>query len=104
MRPFGSPKQLEKRRHKAMELLDSGLSLNEVGRRIGCAPPSVMRWRDARAKDGERGLSPKPVPGRPCKLSEKQKRKLEALLLKGAMANGHRTDLWTTRRISQSKP
>lgn len=30
MRPFGSPKLLEKRRRNAMVLLDSGLSLNEV--------------------------------------------------------------------------
>jgi transposase len=100
MRPFGSPKQLEKRRRKAMELLDDGLSLNEVARRIGCAPPSVMRWRNARDRDGERGLAPKPVPGRPSKLTDAQKERLERLLLKGAMAQGYPTDLWTTQRIA----
>jgi len=56
MRPFGSPKQLERRRRKALELLDSGLSLNEVARRIGCHASSVMRWRDARQKNGKDGL------------------------------------------------
>jgi len=31
-------------------LLDSGESLNEVGRRIGCNPSSVTGWRDARPR------------------------------------------------------
>ena len=99
MRPHGSPKLLEKRRRKAMQLLDSGLSLNEVARKIGCNASSVMRWRNQRNKNGEKGLKPKPVPGRPSKLTEKQKNKLLKLLLKGAMANGYNTELWTTARI-----
>ncbi|GEM_PF-6077183 len=41
MRPYGSAKQLERRRRKAMKLLEEGLSLNEVGRRIGAAPISI---------------------------------------------------------------
>lgn len=101
MRPFGSPKQLEKRRRKAMNLLDRGLSLNEVARRIGCNASSVMRWRDERRKHGEKGLEPKPVPGRPAKLTRRQKERLVCLLLKGAMANGYHTELWTTARIAQ---
>ncbi len=101
MRPFGSPKQLEKRRRKAMVFLDRGLSLNEVARRIGCYASSVMRWRDERESYGEDGLSPKPVPGRPAKLTAAQKQRLVSLLLKGAMANGYRTELWTTARIAQ---
>ena len=101
MRPFGSPNQLEKRRRKALELVDSGLSLNEVGRRLGCNASSVMRWRNARAKHGEEGLKPKPVPGRPAKLTCRQKKRLIKLLLKGAMANGYRTELWTTARIAE---
>ena len=101
MRPFGSPRQLEKRRRKAMELLDSGLSLNEVGRKLGCNASSVMRWRNERNKHGEQGLKPKPVPGRPAKLNRQQKKQLVCLLLRGAMANGYRTQLWTTARIAE---
>jgi len=101
MRPFGSPKQLEKRRRKAMNLMDRELSLNEVARRIGCHASSVMRWRDERRKHGEKGLEPKPVPGRPTKLTTRQKERLVCLLLKGAMANGYHTELWTTARIAQ---
>jgi len=101
MRPFGTPQQLEKRRLKAMELLDTGLSLNEVARRVGSNPSSVMRWRDARDRDGEQGLKPKPAPGRPPKLTPSQKKRLVKLLLKGAMASGYRTELWTTARIAE---
>ena len=43
----GSADLLEDRRKRALALLDSGYSLNEVGRRIGCNASSVMRWRDA---------------------------------------------------------
>lgn len=101
MRPFGTPKQLEKRRLKAMELLDTGLSLNEVARRTGSNPSSVMRWRDARGKDPAEGLKPKPAAGRPPKLTPSQKKRLAKLLLKGAMASGYPTELWTTARIAE---
>jgi len=101
MRPYGSAKQLEKRRLKAMELLDSGLSLNEVGRRLNCAPISVKRWREARDERGEAGLKPIPVPGRPAKLTPRQKQRLAKILIQGAIKSGYRTDLWTTARIAE---
>jgi hypothetical protein len=49
--------------------LDEGLSLKEVGRRIGCAPSSVMHWRDMRRRGGEKALKVRSSPGRPPKLS-----------------------------------
>ena len=101
MRPCGSAKQLEKRRWKAMELLEEGRSLNEAGRRLGCAPISVKRWRDARAKRGDAGLQPRTVPGRPSKLTTRQKRRLVKILLRGAIKNGYRTEIWTTARIAE---
>ena len=42
---------LEDRRRRALGLWDTGVSLNEVGRRIRCAPSSVMRWLRARRRD-----------------------------------------------------
>ena len=100
MRPHGTPKALEQRRRRAIALLEQGLSLNEVARRIGCHASSVMRWRNVVDEAGTKGLEPKPVPGRPPKLQAKQKTKLIQALLKGAMAHGYRTDLWTTQRIA----
>jgi transposase-like protein len=64
----GSADLLEDRRKRALALLDSGYSLNQVGRRIGCHASSVMRWRDARRRGGDQGLRVRCSPGRPLKL------------------------------------
>lgn len=101
MRPQGSAGELERRRRRALELLDEGHSLNEVGRIVGCAASSVMRWRNAREKGGERALKVKSSPGRPPRLGSRQRRELVRLLLQGAMAHGYRTELWTTARIAE---
>lgn len=100
MRPAGSPDLIEQRRRRALILLDEGLSLHEVARIIECHASSVMRWRDARAKHGEKAFQVRLPPGRPPGLSEKQLGKLEKLLFKGPLAFGYRTDLWTTQRIA----
>lgn len=99
-RPRGSPRQLEQRRYQALELLDQGYSLNEVARRVGCHASSVMRWGDARRDGGQEALKVVLPPGRPCKLSDAQRQRLVELLLQGAMVQGYRTELWTTRRIA----
>jgi transposase len=101
MRPRGSAELIEDRRHRALRLLDEGLSLNEVGRRIGCAPSSVLRWRDLRDEEGPEGLAVRSAPGRPRKLTEAQRKRLVRILLKGALARGYRTELWTTARIAE---
>ena len=101
MRPFGSPKQLEKRRRRAVALLEEGLSLHEAARRVGCHPSSVLRWREALREGGEAALAPRPASGRPPRLTARQKERLVRLLLWGAMAHGWRTELWTTQRIAE---
>ncbi len=100
MRPFGSAKVLEARRWRALRLLKVGVSLNRVAQQIGCAASSVMRWRDALARGGRRAVKVKPTPGRPPKLSPRERRRLVRLLQQGAMAQGYRTELWTTQRIA----
>jgi transposase len=98
----GSADLLEDRRRRALTLLDDGLSLNEVGRRIGCNPSSVMRWRDARRQGGIGALQVRFSPGRPLKLAASQRKRLVRLLLKGPVAQGYRTNLWTTARIAET--
>src|SRR5437763_439042 len=100
-RPQGSADLLEDRRRRALALLDSGYSLNEVGRRIGCDASSVMRWRDTRRRGGDQALRVRYSPGRPPKLDKTQRKRLVGLLLRGAMAHGYRTNLWTTARIAE---
>lgn len=100
MRPYGNPKQLERRRQHAIQLLKKTKNMLAVSKRIGCSVSSVFRWWLAYQKGGDKALAPKPVPGRPPKLSMGQKNKLVSLLLRGALYFGYPTDLWTTRRVA----
>ena len=100
-RPKGSAQVLEARRREGLRLADQGYSLNEVGRLLGCAASSVMRWRDLRAKGGTKALKVRFSPGRPPRLTAARKRQLTRVLLKGAIANGYRTELWTLQRIAE---
>lgn len=101
MRPSGSPKTLERRRRRAIGLLGGGLSLTEAARRVGSSVSSVSRWQEAHAQGGSEALAPKPVPGRPRRLKDRQLHRLLAILVKGAMAYGFPNDLWTLKRIAR---
>lgn len=100
MRPYGSQKSLEKRRRRAVELLEYGISPREVARRLQASVGSVYRWRRAWTTNGEAILAAKPVPGAPRKLTDQQRAHLVHLLLKGARANGFPNELWTLNRIA----
>ena len=97
----GSADLLEDRRKRALALLDSGCSLHEVGRRIGCNASSVLRWRDTRRRGGAKALRIRYSPGRLLKLDRVQRKGLVDLLLQGPIAHGYRTNLWTTARIAE---
>jgi transposase len=101
MRPPGAPKQLEKRRRRAVQLVKAGRALSAVARQVHASVSSVFRWWQTYRRHGSRGLRPKPTPGRPARLSEAQKGKLVRLLLKGALRAGHTTDLWTLGRVAE---
>jgi len=100
MRPQGSPEELERRRRRAIDLLKTGASITEVARQLGCSHSSVILWRDTVRRRGLTALQAKPAPGRPPKLTARQRAKLPRLLLRGASAWGFETELWTTRRIA----
>ena len=100
-RPKGSADLIADRRRRALALLKSGLSLNEVARRIQCVPSSVMRWRDAWQRRGSDALQVGSSPGRPLKLKSAQRRRLLKSLSKGPLAHGYNTNVWTTARIAE---
>jgi transposase len=101
MRPLGSPEELERRRLRALRLLEEGLLPSEVARRVGVDRRSVRRWKAAARKHGEAGVRARAAPGRPSKLTPRHKRRLEDFLLKGALATGFDTDLWTCPRVAE---
>jgi transposase len=98
---LGSSKQLEKRRRRAVQLLESGRSLSAVARQVGATVSSVFRWRQAYQRKGAHGLDAKPIPGRPPRLSAAQRRRLVTLLGQGALHAGYRTELWTLPRVAE---
>lgn len=99
-RPKGSAELIEARRRQALRLLEEGYSLNEVGGMVGCAPSSVMRWRDALQAGGEDALKVRCSSGRPATLTAAQRQRVVQRLLQGAMANGFSTELWTSARVA----
>jgi transposase len=100
MRPVGDAKQLERRRQRAIALLKEGRAPVEVARLVGVDRRSVRRWNAAHRMQGVAGLAARPVPGRPSKLTERQREQLEVLLLRGAGGSGFESDLWTCPRVA----
>jgi transposase len=96
MRPPGTSEQLEKRRKRALELLERGQSAGEVARRTGTTERSIRRWREE-AKHPKKKSAKRP--GTPSYLTPKQIKKLERELLRGAYAHGYAEDYWTLDRI-----
>jgi transposase len=101
MRTPGTPKELERRRFRAVALLEAGHRQSEVAKRLGVSPSTISIWKKLYQRAGPEGLKAKPHPGPPPKLTAAQWRKLERLLLKGARASGYRTELWTLKRIAE---
>lgn len=99
MRTKGTPAELEARRLRAAELLGQGKGTNEVARLVGVGSSAVSKWKRVLRKRGPKGLRAKPHPGRRGRLNAVQKRRLLALLKRGAVAAGFDSELWTCRRV-----
>jgi len=100
MRPIGTAEELQRRRLRAVELVDQGESPEDVARFLGCGRSSVYTWVK-RAKGSLGALAAKPHPGRTPRLTDAQLADLEGLLLEGAKAHGWRTELWTAARAAE---
>jgi transposase len=100
MRPLGTAAELEKRRRRAVELLQQKMQIVDVAEALQASTSSVKRWRDAFAADGKEGLNSAPPRVHPSRLTDKQKQRLIRTLLRGARANGYPNDLWTCSRVA----
>src|SRR5215471_11502766 len=78
MRPKGTSAELERRRRRAVELVEQGESPTTVARILGVRTPSLHRWRRLARKP--HGLDAKPIPGRPPRLTDYHLRKLARLI------------------------
>jgi transposase len=99
MRPKGTAAELERRRRRAVELIEQGESPTVVARILGVRTPSIHRWR--RMAQQPHGLDARPIPGPTPRLSDYQLRKLERLLRQGAKKHGWSNELWTADRVAR---
>jgi transposase len=97
MRPPGSPEELERRRTRAVQLLEQGESPTVVGRIMGVSTRSLRRWRFLSHSEG---LQAKAARGRRRRLCDEQLGRLETLLNEGAIAHGWCNPLWTAARVA----
>jgi transposase len=98
MRPQGTAAELERRRRRAVELVDQGESPTVVARILGVCTTSLHRWR--RLARQPHGLDAKPLPGPTPELSDYHLHKLERFLLQGAHKHGWPNRLWTADRVA----
>jgi transposase len=99
MRPKGTSSELERRRRRAVELVEQGESPTVVARILGVRTPSIHRWR--RMARQPHGLDARPIPGPTPRLSDYHLRKLERLLRQGAKKHGWPNELWTADRVAR---
>jgi len=85
----------------ALALLRKGKTFRDVADEVGASLSSVVRWSQTHRKKGMKGLRTIARWGRPSYLTPEQKNDLRAKLLKGAVAAGHATELWTLKRIGK---
>jgi transposase len=98
MRPEGTAAELERRRRRAVALVEAGESPSVVARILGVTRSSLRRWRRlARQPDG---LAAKPAFGPKPRLNDQELAALEALLKQGAVAHGWPNHLWTSKRVA----
>src|SRR3989475_13180345 len=99
MRPSGSPAELERRRVRAIELLQRDVPVHVVAERLGVDRRSVRRWKRAHRGQGRAGLRARPASGRPPKLTATQRRQLARMVVAGAGGGGGRSRLWVLPAI-----
>ena len=92
---------LERRRMRAIRLLEQGETQAAVARRLSVSRTSAMRWAQAWEEEGREGLRAAGRAGRKPRLSSDQLHAVEQALLKGPLAFGYTTELWTLPRVAE---
>src|SRR4051794_19207697 len=101
MRTKGSPDELEHRRRLAVQRSLEGYSADEIAEFLGISSRTVWRWLASYRDRGPQGLTARPIPGRPPKLTVTQE-KITLRWLRGSpVEHGFATELWTAPRLAQ---
>jgi transposase len=78
-----------------------GYSAEEVAAFLDISPRTVWRWLALARADGPEGLSARPVPGRPRKLTTTQEKIVLRWLRENPTEHGFATELWSAPRLTQ---
>lgn len=97
-RPRGNPRNLSRRRIRAVGRLRSGVCAREVARSFHVSERTIRRWHVAFGKGGPDVLETKRSPGRPCRLTDRQRQSLLEELRRGPVHCGSR---WTCHNIAE---
>jgi transposase len=92
---------LRRRRGEAAKLFAKGVPQAEVARRLRVSRQSVSRWHRTWIEQGENALVGAGRAGRPPRLTDEQKTRVDAELRKGPAAHGYATQLWTLARVAE---
>ena len=92
---------LAKRRREAVGWHRKGKTQYWIAQQLGVSFEAVRKWVDAYEANGIQGLASKGHPGPKAELTEKDRKKIKAAILKGPRAEGYTTDLWTLERIAR---
>jgi transposase len=93
-------KKLEARRIAAMVRLQRGQSTSTIARDLGVCIQSVQRWARQYRLHGNEGLRSTPKSGPRPKLIHENLTRLSELLVKGPLAHGFETPVWTSERVA----
>ncbi len=101
MRTQGSPEELEHRRRLAVQRLLEGYPAEEVAEFLNVSARTVWRWLALFRAEGPKGLTARPVPGRPHKLTSTQEKIVLRWLRLNPTVLGFATELWSAPRLAQ---
>src|SRR5262249_4450969 len=96
--PLGTAAELERRRRRAVELMEQGESPTTIAHVLGTDRSSLYRWRAA--AQAPTRLTAKPHPGPTPRLSDGQWRQLDRLLQQGAKPHAWPTALRPAARVA----
>lgn len=91
---------LEKRRFQAIRLFERGENQSAIARQVKVVRQTVAGWVQQYRAQGKRALQKAGRAGRKPRLREKDRARLEKLLMRGPERLGYETPLWTCPRVA----
>ena len=92
--------QLEERRTRAFEMLDTGFPPAEIALDLGVARQTAYEWKAVFNARGMAGAKAKPHPGPGKNITVEQLEEFKTMILQGALIHGFPSNNWTCARAA----